>query len=440
MDIKTNPTVNLNGEITAPSSKSYSHRAFIAASFSDGISIIKNPLTSGDVAVTIDILKKLGVTVHRETGNSYIVSKGPDFRNPVKEIIDCKNSGTSLRIFSALSLLIEGGLSLQGEFLKRKRPIIPLLDALKSLGGEYELLDETISVRRANEICGTVQIRGDISSQFITALLFLSSLIKCEERSFIEINITSPITSLPYISITTDLLRSFGVSLYEKIDDEKKGKFLITCAQNYRPQIYTVPGDFSSASFMIAASVLSSGDSNVIINNLDTKNPQGDKKIIEILKEMGANIKINEEEHILKIKGNLNKSPLNGFEIDCYEIPDLFPILAVVGAFAQGRTTLYNAGNLRLKESDRIAVMARELKKMGVNVEEGEDELTVHHCDKFTNSQIDHENDHRIAMACCIAGLFSKQTNVIKNFEIVDDSYSTFIGDLMKLGAKIEVI
>ena len=173
MDLKINPTTSLYGEITAPSSKSYSHRAFIAASFGDGVSIIKNPLTLGDVAVTIEILKTLGVTILRESGNSYIVKKGKRFLEPIEETIDCKNSGTSLRLFSALSLLIEGGLSFTGEFLKRKRPIEPLLDALQSLGGEYEFTYQTLSIKRVKKICNKIQIRGVISSQFITALLFL---------------------------------------------------------------------------------------------------------------------------------------------------------------------------------------------------------------------------------------------------------------------------
>ncbi len=439
MDLKINPTTSLNGEITAPSSKSYSHRAFIAASFADGVSVIKEPLTSGDVAVTIDILRTLGVRILKESGNSYVVSKSKDFLQPINEIIDCKNSGTSIRLFSALSLLIKGGLSFKGEFLKRKRPIIPLLDALKNLGGEYEFHENKLIIHRIKDICAPIHIKGDISSQFITALLFLSSLIECKEKNYIEIDITTPITSYPYIQITLDVLRSFGVSLFEKIDEEKKGKYLITCNQNYRPQIYRVPGDFSSAAFIITASTLSPENSNVVINNLDLKNPQGDKRIISILQEMGAKIQVKEEINQIKIMGNLKRTPLTGFEIDCHEIPDLFPILSVIGAFAEGKTTLYNAGNLRLKESDRIAVMARELKKIGVNVEEKDNELTVFHCENFSESQIDHEGDHRIAMACCIAALYINKNHTINNFEIVDDSYPTFLGDLMKLGAKVEI-
>jgi len=439
MDLKINPTPSLNGEITAPSSKSYSHRAFIAASFGDGVSIIKNPLTSGDVAVTIEILKTLGVNIFRESGNSYIVKKGKDFLKPVHEIIDCKNSGTSLRLFSALSLLIEGGLSFTGEFLKRERPIVPLLDALKNLGAEYKFKDKILMIKRGSDICNEIKIRGDISSQFITALLFLCSLIECKDKNLIEIDINTPLTSYPYIEITKDLLKSFGVSLYEKLDEEKKGKYLVTCAQNYRPQSYQVPGDFSSAAFMIAASVLSPEDSHVVINNLDMTNPQGDKRIVEILKDMGANIEINNTLNQIKILGNLNKYVLEGFEIDCHEIPDLFPILSVVGAFAKGKTTLYNAGNLRLKESDRISIMARELNKMGVKIEEKQEELTIYPCREFSETTINHENDHRILMACCIAGLYTNRIHIIRDYEIVNDSYPTFFGDLLKMGAKIDI-
>ncbi len=440
MNLKILPIKQLNGKIIAPSSKSYSHRAFIAASLGNGISIIKNPLITGDVKVTIDILKLLGVKILEETKNSYIVRKGRDFLKPIREIIDCKNSGTSIRVFSALSLLIDGGLSLTGEFINRKRPIIPLLEALKCIGGEYELLEDKLKIQRKSKGCNKIKIQGDISSQFITALLFISSIILCENRNYIDIEITTPLVSYPYIQITLEVLRSFGINIFEKLDEEKKCKYLITCGQNYRPQRFEIPGDFSSAAFIIVAATLSKEDSMVIINNLNIKNPQGDKRIIEILQEMGAKITINDVDNQVIIEGNINKNPLKGIEIDCVDIPDLFPILSVVGAFAQGKTTLYNASNLRLKESNRISVMARELNKMGVKVEEVEDRLTIYHCDDLKGFEINHENDHRIAMACCISALYSNSDSLVKGIEIVRDSYPSFIEDLKELGANIKIV
>jgi 3-phosphoshikimate 1-carboxyvinyltransferase len=437
MDIKINPTTSLNGEILAPPSKSYSHRAFIAASFADGVSIVKNPLTVGDVGVTIDLLKELGVNIREEVKNSYIVEKTVRFLKPIHKTLDCKNSGTTIRIFSALSLLIEGGLTFSGTFLKKDRPLLPLLDSLKNLGADYKFSKNSVHIQRVQKFCNKVKIQGDVSSQFITALLFLSPFIRCNNNKFVEIEITTPLVSYPYVKITLDVLNSFGIKVYEKIDEKKIGTYKTETGQKYRPQVYTVPGDFSSAAFIIVATVLSPNDSEVVVNNLDFRNPQGDKKIIEILSKMGANITINKEKNQIVVKGGITMYPLKGIEIDCNETPDLFPILSVVGAFAEGKTTLFNAKILRIKESDRIAVMARELIKMGAKVEEEEDRLTVYKSE-LKASKIEHENDHRIAMACCIAALFAKSSSTIENVEVVSDSYPTFIEDLKKLGAKID--
>ncbi len=432
MDVTINPIkTGLQGEIIAPGSKSYSHRAFIAASLADGISIIKKPLIAGDVEITMKILKSLGVKILKINGDSYAVEKINESFKSIVESIDCKNSGTSIRIFSALGLIIEGGISLKGEFLKRKRPILPLLNALKYLGGKFRLFEDQIQIKREKQTCHSIKIRGDISSQFITALLFVSPLLNCKKKDYVDIELTTPIISYPYVKITLDVLNAFGINIQEDI---KNRKFTVLCGQKYRSQLYEIPGDFSSAAFIMAAAIISRNSSHVIINNLNVHNSQGDKKLIEILKEMGANIEYNEENSQIIINGNLNKYPLKGVEVDCQEIPDLFPVLSVLGAFAKGKTVLYNASNVRLKESNRMSAIARELSKMGVQVAEEEDKLIVHHCDNLKGTLIDHENDHRIAMACVIAALYADSISKVKNIEIVRDSYPHFIDDLKKLG------
>ena len=177
MNLKINPiTESLNGEIIVPGSKSYSHRAFICASLADGISIIKKPLITGDVAITLNILHKLGIRILKESEDTYIVKRGKNAYRPLKKAIDCGNSGTSVRIFSALSLLIEGGLTLKGDFFILKRPILPLLDGLVQLGGTFKLTDNKLKIKRKGILCNKIKIQGDISSQFITALLLLCPL------------------------------------------------------------------------------------------------------------------------------------------------------------------------------------------------------------------------------------------------------------------------
>ena len=439
LKIKT-PSNPLNGTVIPPGSKAHSHRAFILAGFTEGASVLKKPLISGDLKVTIDTLKLLGVKITEIKEGSYVVSGKMNLTNESKEPIDCKNAGTTLRILTALSLLIDGGIIFKGEFLKRNRPILPLLESLVTLGAEYQLSKNILSIKRINKICNSIQIKGDISSQFITALLILCSLIKCEKMSVIKLNLTTPLVSYPYIKITLNLLEYFGINIIEKKDKNNLLSYIIETGQNLRTQIYEIPSDFSSAAFIIAATVLSPKDSKVIIKNLDFQDPQGDKKFIEIIRNMGAKIDILKEEKEIIIYGNISKYPLKGLEIDCKDIPDLFPILSVIGAFAEKKTVLFNADNLRFKESDRISVMARELRNKGVNVIEKSDGMIIHHCEKIIGSSINHEQDHRIAMACIIASLYSTTESEIDNIEIVKDSYPNFIDDLEKIGANIQKI
>jgi len=215
MNLEITPLIsNLNGEITAPGSKSYTHRAFIAASLAEGLSVIKKPLTIGDSAITINNLRALGIKILKSSENSYVVKCDKKRFKPIKKPLDCKNSGTSFRIFCALSLLVKGGLLLTGEFLKRKRPIIPLLNALESLGGKFKISEDKIKIERKKMLCNKIKIPGDISSQFITALLFICPLLTCKDRDFIEIELTTPLVSIPYIKITLDVLNTFGTVSY----------------------------------------------------------------------------------------------------------------------------------------------------------------------------------------------------------------------------------
>ncbi|TFG01072.1 MAG: 3-phosphoshikimate 1-carboxyvinyltransferase [Promethearchaeota archaeon] len=436
MDLSISPSIlRLSGTIIPPGSKSYSHRAFILAAFANGKTILKNPLTSGDVKITIDILSKLGIKIEERKDRNYEIYGGKRIRNISEDIIDCGNSGTSIRIFSALSLIIDGGLRLKGEFLRRNRPLKPLLKALEELGAVYSLSEKKLIIQRKEEKCGDIKIRGNISSQFITSLLILCSIIKCKNKDFLSLQITTPIVSYPYVKITQNILKEYGIKIQEEKDNSRFLEYKVKTGQKPKAIKYPVPSDFSSAAFIIAAATLTPYDSKVIVKNLDFEDPQGDKRIIEILKKMGAYIQKDMENKKVVCYGNLQKNSLNGIEIDCKNIPDLFPILSVVGAFASGKTVLYNAGNLRLKESDRIKIMARELTKMGINVEESTDKLIVFHANEIKGAKFEHNGDHRIAMACSIAALFANSKSLIENIDIVKDSYPNFIIDLKKLGA-----
>jgi len=263
-------------------------------------------------------------------------------------------------------------------------------------------------------------------------------LLTCKKVNSITIYITSPITSYPYVKITLEVLKSFGINIQESINEKRIGRYIISCEQNYRAQTYEIPGDFSSASFLIVAAVLTPEDSKIIVNNLDFDKPQGDQKLIEILQQMGAKIEVFKDKNSISVSGNLSKHPLTGIAVDVKETPDLFPVLSVVGAFANGKTELYNALAIRGKESDRLSLVAQGLSKMGVKVKEEEDKLTIYHCENLEGVEIVHECDHRIAMAFTIAALFAKTPSQISNIEVVMDSYPNFIEDIKNLGAKVE--
>ena len=234
MDIEIYPIKSLKGQITAPPSKSYSHRAFIIAGLTEAISVIKNPLTTGDVAVTIDALRSLGVRILKEGKDKYLLDFEKKWLKTPEEAIDCKNSGTTIRILSALGLLLKDGVRLKGEFLKRRRPIEPLLEALTQLGAECKFSSEEILVKPLNVAPKKIQIQGDISSQFITALLLISPLINCTEKNFTTIEITSPLTSYPYIQITLDMLEQAGIAIKPDISRNLMGKYTIPCSQKFR--------------------------------------------------------------------------------------------------------------------------------------------------------------------------------------------------------------
>ena len=441
MKLLVNPTNAFNGEIKAPSSKSYSHRAFFAASLSTGASHIINPTDDGDVKVTIQSLSLLGANFKKvnENPNEYLIEKGLNLHHINKISLNCKNSGTTIRFLAALSLIHRGELYLYGEFFSKKRPILPLLRSLEHLGVSYELLDQSLTIKQTEITCETIKIPGNISSQFISSLLFICPLIQANESNEINIEVTGPFVSYPYIKITLDVLNAFGIRIYEKIIDDNLINYRIPLNQEYDAVEYQVPGDFSSIAFIIAAGVLSPSDSFIKITNINFFKPQGDRKFIEILKKMGAHIEEDIHSNTLIIEGNIKKYPLTGIEIDVKDIPDLFPILAVIGAHSTGFTTLYNALNLRYKESDRIEAIAEGLTKMGVKVEKERDKLIIHHCRKFKGINVNHHNDHRIAMAFIIAALFAEFPSEIAKIEIINDSYPEFINDLLIIGADLKI-
>ena len=455
--MKIQPLINFEGKITCSPSKSYSHRSFFFALMAESPSYIINPLISGDLEVTLNFCKSLGAKIeeYEESEKSdFKVGKFPsdisdtdaiykiipplNLKKPIGNL-DGKNSGTSIRMMTTLTPLIPGQITILGRFFKLKRPLKPLLEALSALETSWEYLDSDtgIKINPRNSNATEFKIRGDISSQFITGLLLLAPKLKSAPSNPNSIiNLTTPIVSKPYLKLTEEIMKKFGISFQVDSNSENFMRYTIPANQNYQGKIIKIPGDYSSAAFIIAAAALNPFPSEVVISNLDPKSKQGDKVLIKILQKMNADIKVEEHSQSVIIKGG---KILDGVKIDCKDIPDLFPILCVIGLFSNNNTILYNLNHVRTKESDRVSIMIRELQKMGGIIEliEDNNEIVIEGPQQIHGINIIHEDDHRIAMALTIAALYARSESTIVKTEIVKDSYPDFFKDLKLLGVDI---
>ncbi|MDI6887381.1 MAG: 3-phosphoshikimate 1-carboxyvinyltransferase [Candidatus Thermoplasmatota archaeon] len=412
---------SVGGSVAASPSKSYTHRAFIIG-FLSGKAKIYNPLISKDTQATLNAIKSFGAEFKK--ARNFITIKARCLSQPV-DIINVENSGTTLRLMTGVASLLEGTTILTGDDSIKKRPMLPLLNALNYLGAScYSIKkDGTPPIIVKGKIKGgSTCIRGDISSQFISSLLISTPLAEKDTR----IILTTDLKSRPYLDITLEILKNFGIEIVIE-----KNCFLVKGAQKYISKNFDVPGDFSSASFLFTAAAITKGNVKVKNLNLDTK--QGDKKILDILERFGAEVKIAGEE--ISVEGK----ELRGIELDCKEIPDLFPVAAVLGAYAKGVTKLKGAKHLRYKESDRISAMAQALKKMQCNVKELEDGILIKGGKELKGAKIDSRNDHRLLMACAVAALGAKGKTLISHPNCYKVSCPSFIKDLKKLGAEVRI-
>jgi 3-phosphoshikimate 1-carboxyvinyltransferase len=442
--MKIFPIDFLEGELLASPSKSYSHRAFALALMATSPSKIINPLIEGVGEVMIEFCRHLGANfesiedpAYPSTYKIYRITP-PKVRKAPTEKIDGKNSGTSIRILTALAPLFSGDIQIFGTFFDRKRPLGELLDALAQIGVKSEEVENPkgVLIHSIHPDAGIINIRGDISSQYITGLLMLAPHLKatahCHESI---INITTPAKSFPYLQITQKMFEEFGIQMKAEFDDQLLGRYIIPANQSFPGKEYIVPGDFSSAAFILVAAALNPFPKKVIIQNLDLQDPQGDKAIISILQKAGAKIQIDETQRLVEVTGG---EYLYGQQIDCGQIPDLFPILCVLGIYSNETTRIYNAKHVRIKETDRVMLMVRELRKMGAKIDEFDDGVLIVGPQSLIGTTIDHQEDHRIAMSLTIATMYSRSPSILPHHEVVKDSYPNFFEDLRKIGAKFE--
>lgn len=412
----------ISGSVFAPSSKSYTHRAIVMGSLA-GHCIVKHPLLSADTRATINACRAIGASIKEKNGELEI--KGVKGKPETPEnVIDALNSGTTLRIMSAVCSLAKGASVLTGDDSLRKRPNTPLLAALEDLGATAFSTkgDGTAPlVIKGRLKGGKATIDGSISSQFITALLISCPLAEKNTR----IRIRGKLTSKPYVEITLELLKRAGISIQTDF-----ARFEIPAEQSYEVESYLVPGDFSSAAYMLAAGTITS--SRVEVKNLPPSR-QGDVRIINILKEMGGHISWNKIEGVVRVDG----ADLAGVEIDANQFPDLVPTLAAIATYAKGMTRIHNVEHARYKETDRLHTIAAELKKMGGNIKERKDGLIVR-ASELKGANVTGYSDHRIVMALAITALGAKGATTIDTAECVDVSYPGFFQDLERLGARVE--
>ena len=420
--IRVQPTDHLSGTLQAPGSKSYTHRAMIAATLSSGWSELRYPLISDDTEATLEACQCLGARVKKEKDVIWI--HGSKLTAP-NDPINCRESGSTLRFLIPVAALSDGDIHLTGSPGLLARPVGPLMQALEQLGIKaisHKGYPPAVVHGQGRISGGTINIVGNVSSQYITGLLLACPL--ADDPT--EINITTPLESKPYVELTLDVLQKHEITVDTSSDYRQ---FRIPSQQQYHEYHHIVPGDFSSASFLMVAAAITR--SKVSLSNL--VKPQPDSAILQLLKRM--NCHVQEDSTSIHIRGKV----LQGINIDSANIPDLVPACAVAACFAQGETVIMNAKRLRIKESDRLSTLNLVLSEMGASITESEDSLYINGGSQLRGTVVQHHNDHRIAMAAAIAGLKAEGDTVIPNAECVNKSYPTFFTDLQKLGAKIVV-
>ena len=414
MDIKVIPS-KLKGTVNAPSSKSYSHRMIIAAALAGGVSEVSNVTDSKDISVTSSAMEALGADIIKDNG-TYTV-KG--ISSPAEKAdIDCGESGSTMRFIIPIAAALGTQTRFTGSGKLPHRPIAPYFREFRKKGLEMTLesgdekLDSLPLSISGKLRAGEYFLEGDVSSQFITGLMFALPL--CEEDSVIKL--TSSLQSKPYADMTIAALKKFGVNIFETSSDGLP-MYLIKGSQKYKPCKVSVEGDYSQAAFFYVANALGS---EITINNLEKNTAQGDSAIVDII--------------------NICGKEMNPFTVDVGDIPDLVPILAVLGSFTKGTSRIVNAARLKIKESDRLTAVASALNAIGGKVTAGEDFLEMQHVDRFTGGEVDSCNDHRIVMSAAIAALSSEAPVIIKGAQAVEKSYPRFFEDFKTLGGQFEIL
>lgn len=409
MDIELQPA-KLSGEVSIPSSKSYAHRALICAALANGTSLIDGIDISNDIEATISAMESLGAKFNIKPNGSILVNG--IVQAPTIAKINCNESGSTLRFIIPVASALNVTSSFYGKGRLPERPIDIYTRELSKNGVLFDYNHTMPFTIKGQLKAGTYEIEGDVSSQFITGLLFALPILSGDS----VIKLKSVLESKPYVDITIDCLKKFGIEI-----EERENEYFIKGNQRYLPFDLNIEGDFSQAAFFYVANAFGS---NVDLHNLNKNSVQGDKKILDIISDMCY---------------NKNVHKLKSFHVDCSDIPDLVPILAVLGCFGSETSVVYNAKRLKIKESNRLEAISITLNKLGGKVSVTDDGLIIEPVDRFSGGTVDSFGDHRIVMSASIAALKSDGNIIIKGAEAVEKSYPNFFRDYNNLGGKANV-
>ncbi len=417
MDLKVEKVDRISGCIKAPASKSYSHRAFIAAALAEGESVLRDPLYSEDTLATLEACEALGALFQRYPDKCIVQGTAGYIRTP-ENIVDVKNSGTSVRILSSIAAIAPRAnyTIFTGDESLRKRPMQDLIDALENLGVDIVSSQSNGTppiIVKGGFDGGETDINGSVSSQFISSIIMAAPY----SRNPVTLNVRGTFVSKPYVNMTLSVISKFGIEFeYDTTNVPEYSSYYIE-PQKYECADYTIEGDYSSASYMIAAASML--PSKITIKNLYEDSMQGDKIIIDIVEKMGAKVTRDKSSVTIESDGNLE-----AFDIDLSNAPDLLPTVAVLMATANGESRITGVEHARFKETDRVHNCAVELENVGLNVEELRDGLIIRGTPE--GGFVDSHMDHRMVMAFYVLGLKIGDVK-IKDASCYDVSFPNFL-------------
>lgn len=428
-DLLIKPT-KLKGTVDITPSKSMAHRAVISASLSNGESVVDNIVLSEDIQATIDGMISFGADIQildRGHRKRLLIKGVRNNKTTSDRTIDANESGSTLRFFIPIATLFEGETRFIGRGKLGIRPLDTFEKIFQEQGLRFEPSDtDELDLKVEGRLApGVYEMVGNVSSQFITGLLFTLPLLDGDS----VIQLTTELESVGYIDLTLEVLREFGVNITY---NEAERQFIIPGNQNYQARDYTVEGDYSQAAFFLSAAALGN---DVTTGGLLADSNQGDKGILDILEQLNAQIKMTGDE----IDVTVPEEGLTSADvIDGAQVPDIIPISALVAALSKGKTKIINLKRLRIKESDRLEATKEELTKLGAKVEVVGDELHIEGVSKLKGDVIvSSHKDHRMAMMLAIASTVSEKDIIIKDADYVAKSYPTFWEEFEALGGQI---